>query len=306
MVEGKQEKTRRSIFRLLGQPIHRSVLFLSSSKNMSATVEKTATDKKPSNRRRRPNSQGERGPRKAPAEAAAPKAAATEAAPRETTSRPPRPPAVPVPEDLQGKTVVGVVSTLVRRGKFNFGFITIGEGESAPSIYFNPSGLVDPKLYLRRGYEVELLVTKDEEGRATAKDIKLTPKGEQAKAENDAVFEAKRKERAAAPPAAAEGAVETEKKSKPRTRKPRPPVQEGEAISFVVTSQDSNEQKTVETHTLVSLGKLKTVAAKLFDAPLSYQIFLLDNGKKVRLDKELFSGLKSGDKIHLAAAEETA
>eukprot|EP01039_Chlorochromonas_danica_P000499 gene499-538_t len=278
---------------------------------MSATVEKTATDKKPSNRRRRPNSQGERGPRKAPAEAAAPKAAAaaTDAAPRETTPRPPRPPAVPVPEDLQGKTVVGVVSTLVRRGKFNFGFITIGEDESAPSIYFNPSGLVDPKLYLRRGYEVELLVTKDEEGRATAKDIKLTPKGEQAKAENDAIFEAKRKERAAAPPAAAaaaEGAVETEKKSKPRTRKPRGPVQEGDAISFVVTSQDSNEQKTVETHTLVSLGKLKTVAAKLFDAPLSYQIFLVDNGKKVRLDKELFSGLKSGDKIHLAAAEETA
>ncbi len=256
--------------------------------------------KRPANRRK-PAGKVPRKPAADEEEETTPKAA-VDAAPREP--RPPRPPAVPVPDSFLGKSATGVVHTLIRKGRFNFGFITIGEGENAPSIYFNPSCLAEPKVYMRRGYEVEFVCAKDEEGRFTAKDIKLTSAGEQTKAENDIAYQAKRAERLAAASVAApaEAAGETKVTREPRVRKPRGPLPEGAPLVLRVTCQGHAEEKLVNVHSRISIGRLKGVSMQAFDAPLAYNIYHVpsDGSELVFLTKTVLKSLSNNDKIHLA------
>lgn len=274
---------------------------------MSAAAEKNTkapSDRKrqPTNRRRRPSG----GKAKAPASEATPKPAPE--APRETTPRPPRPPSTPVPENLLGKKSTGTVSSVIRRGKYNFGFISIGQGENAPLIYYNPSGYSDAKLYLRRDFEVEFTVDKDETGRFLAKDIKLTAAGEKLKAERDAEYEAKKAARAAAAasaPAAAPAAAAPESKKddkKERRRKPRREAPQGTPLTLRVTCQGKSEEKSVEVHNLISIGKLKGLAIKAIGAEGEFNVYHVPNngGDMVFLSREVLSSLNNNDKIHLA------
>eukprot|EP01031_Cornospumella_fuschlensis_P042300 gene42300-51658_t len=169
---------------------------------MSTAEAAPASDRKRStNRRRRPSGGRGRGERKPAAEGSSKPAA--EAAPKEPREpRAPRPPSVPVPEALHNKKATGVITAVIRK-RGVYGFIAIGgEGETSPSIYFNTTGLVDSKLFVRRGLEVEFTVAKDEEGRFVAQSVQLTAAGEKTKAEQDAAYEARKAERAAAAAAA--------------------------------------------------------------------------------------------------------
>lgn len=211
---------------------------------------------------------------------------------------------------MLGKKATGIVATVVKKGRYNFGFITLGaEGDaSAPTIYFNPTAVVDTNLFLRKGYEVELVVGKDEDGRTSAKEIKLTAAGEKTKVERDAAFEARRAERAAAPaPAAAAAVAGGEEDRKPRVRKPRPPAAEGTPLSLKVTCQGHAGEKTVDVHNLISVGRLKGISTTAFEAPVAYNVYHVpkDGSAHVFLTKAVLSTLSNGDKIHLAEPKET-
>jgi cold shock CspA family protein len=249
----------------------------------------------------------------APAEAAAPAPApkpATESAPRE---RRPRPTPAPVPEDMHGKKHVGVVSVLVRKGKFNFGFITVGEGENAPQVYFNPSCLAeDNKVYMRRGYEVEFMCSKDSEGRSTAQDIRLTANGEATKAERDAAYQAKRAERTAAPAAAATPAEATpapatenngQRRGKKFLRKPRV---RGTPVTVNVACHGKEGEKAIDIHTQINIGRLKGLAITAFGAPTNYSVYHVSaDGSHVFLNRDILAKLTSNDKLYLGEPKES-
>lgn len=279
---------------------------------MSAAA--AATDKSPAagerkrsgnQRRRRPS--GPRGPRKAPADgSAAAGKESTEAAPRA-----PRQASVPVPDSMIGTTTTGVVSSTFKRYKNAYGFIAIGEGESAPSIYFNFADLSEDNQGLRKGYEVEFQCTKDERDRSVAKNIVLTEKGKAAKAAWEADYETRKKERAASAPAtaAADASAPSAEEKKPRTRKPRAPAPEGTPLTLLVSAHDVSGEKTIEAHNLINIGKLKNLAASALGATGQYSLYHIDaSGSKVFLTRSVIEGLSNNSKIFLdePAKNETA
>jgi hypothetical protein len=212
---------------------------------------------------------------------------------------------------MQGKKVVGYVATVVKKGRYTFGFITLGAENdvTAPSIYFNPASVVDSNLFLRKGYEVELVVGRDEDNRASAKEIKLTATGEKIKAERDAAYEARRAERPERPErTAAPAADESTEERKPRVRKPRPPAVEGTPLTLKVTCQGHAGEKTVDVHNLISVGRLKGISTTAFEAPVTYNVYHVpkDGSAHVYLTKSVLSTLSNGDKIHLAEPQQTA
>lgn len=281
---------------------------------MSATEgEKKTRPRGGSDRRRRP--QGTRKPR-------APRPAKEETAPKvvettEVTAEKPkreRAPIVPVPSDMIGKTITGTVYTVIRRGRFNFGFITPGTDgtvdEKTPQIYFNPSCLGDAGLVLRKGYTVECTVELDEEKRSVAKNIKLTAEGVKAKEEREAEIAKKRAERQQQAPAAQpekkEEAAE-EKKDAPRRQKRIRKRPEGRTVTLKVKVEGGNDEKSIEANVSQSIGKLKSIAVTATGAATDCSVYYVsaENPKGEFLTKAIFSKLNDNDTILLGPKRDT-
>lgn len=275
---------------------------------MSTTEEEKKTG---STRRRRPQGAAKK-PR-------APKAAKEQTLKTENAETPAvekpkreRAPIVPVPADLIGKTIIGTVDTVIRRGKFNFGFITPGTeakvDEKTPRIYFNPSLVGEESLVLRRGYTVEFTVELDEEKRSVAKNIKLTAEGAKAKEEREAEIAQKRAERQQQKEKEG-GEQEGEKKddANRRQRRPRKRV-EGRKVTLKVKVEGNAEEKTVEIGVNQSIGKLKSLAVTATGASTDCSVYHVsaENPTGEFLTKAILNKLNDNDTILLGAKRETA
>lgn len=268
-----------------------------------------------SNRRRRP--QGGKRPRKT--ENATPKA---EDGAQNTTEKPAAPkkersPVVPPPAELFGTRVAGFVNTVIKKGKLNFGFLSIGTdeatvNETTPRIYFNPSCIGEEgKVILRRGYAVEFNVEKDEKDRPVAKDIKLTAEGAKTRMEREAALAKAREERDAAPqkkrterakpqkeekaPAAEAPAGEESRKQKRPRKRP-----EGRKITLKVKSEGS-EEKSIEINVNQNIGRIKVMAAKELGVSTDASVYA--NGEF--LTKVILRKLNDNDTIELGPKKES-
>lgn len=272
-----------------------------------STTEADKPKRPQSNRRRRP--QG--GKRTEKSESTSPKSENGEqsvekpAAPKKERSA-----VVPPSAEMFGQRVKGFVNTVIKKGKLNFGFLSIGSDESAvndttPRIYFNPSCVAEEgKVILRRGYAVEFNVEKDEKDRPTAKDIKLTEEGAKTREEREATISQKRAERAERPAApkkekapATEAPVDTEARKEKRQRK-RP---EGRTITLKVKSEGSSEEKTVEINVNQNIGRLKVLASK--ELGVSAEASVYSNGEF--LTKAILRKLNDNDTIVLGPKKES-
>lgn len=243
-------------------------------------------------RRRRPGGRGPRPPRSE--EAAAPREApAGEEAPKRE-----RTPIVPFPESQVGSRRIGTVAVTVRNSRFNFGFISAGidaaaEDVTLPRIYYNRSCIADEGLNLYRGYEVEFTIGKDEEGRQTAKEIRLTTRGESIKVERDAAAAARKEERKAqaeaaaasgAAPATSEGEDKQDRKKRPPRRRrpqsndegaPREPRGERKVVHLNVAVEGQGKKAEIDFPIYLAIGRLKSMAAKAADAPMDHSVYLV-------------------------------
>lgn len=213
-----------------------------------------------------------------------------------------RPDMVPVPQELVGKAAEGTVVSVIRKGKYNFGFISLSTGDDFddnkyPRIYFNPSYLADSSLYLRRGYVVKFNVSNDEEGRSVAKDIDLTEAGKKIKTEREAIIAQKRSERQQQQPK--EAAV-TRRRREPRRQR------EYKKITLKVLKAGSDIEKSIEFALNQSIGKLKSIATKELEAPIEYSVFHVtsENPEGVFLTKSILNKLTDNDIIRLAPKPE--
>lgn len=271
---------------------------------MSTTEDKP---KRPqSNRRRRP--QG--GKRATKSESTSPKTENGDA----TTDKPVAPkkersPVVPPTAEMFGQRVQGYVNTVIRKGKLNFGFLSIGSDESAvnettPRIYFNPSCVGEEgKVVLRRGYAVEFNVEKDEKDRPVAKDIKLTAEGVKAREEREAIIAQKRSERQERQKipkeekaVATEAPVAAEARKQKRQRK-RP---EGRKVTLKAKAEGSSEEKTVQINVNQNIGRLMVLAAKELGVSADASVYA--NGEF--LTKAILRKLNDNDVIVLGPKKE--
>ena len=132
---------------------------------------------------------------------------------------------------LQGKSVEGIVSAVVRKGRLRFGFIHIGDidkpEEEKPRIYFNFEEFVDKAVVPRRGYLVQFTCSTDDKSRSFASGISLTAEGKTLAAEREVAIAEKRAQKQATPEAPAGEVTGAEKvaakrvSAPPRERKPR-------------------------------------------------------------------------------------
>jgi len=212
-----------------------------------------------------------------------------------------RPASYSWPSDKVGKSLTGTVVSVIRKGKYNFGFISLSTAEDYhddkhPRIYFNPSHVSTEGLYLRTGYQVQFTAENDEEGRSVAKEISLTEAGNKIKAERDEQIAKKRAERQQQSEAgAAEDRPSSDRRRRPQ-RRSRPPVSDGKKVTLTVTCEGKAEAKSVEANLGHSIGELRANAAALFDAPSNYGIYFAESF----LNKAQFSKLNDNDAIHLA------
>jgi hypothetical protein len=212
------------------------------------------------------------------------------------------PPADSMPADTIGKTLTGTVVSVIRRGKFNFGFISLSTADDFfdhkyPRVYFNPSHVGTEGLFLRTGYQVQFTATNDEEGRSVATSINLTEQGTKTKAEREESIAKKRAERQQAE----ENGEATEERPKRRTQQRRPrPVVDGKKVTLKVTCEGHQDTKSVEADLGHSIGELRTNASALFNAPSNYGIYTGGNF----LSKVAYNGLNDNDTIHLAPRKE--
>jgi len=250
-------------------------------------AEKSARRRRPAGNRRRPA--GGR-PKRTEGEDAAPGAE-----PRERVKRE-RPATVPVPPEMVGKSSVGWVTDIIRRGRLKFGFINVGPDEKpvgeVPRIYFSFENLAETDSFLRRGYPVEFTIQNDEKARPYAANVKLTAKGRELAAEKEAAIAKQKAERGDAPRRA------------PRERKPM----EERLVVLKVTCEGKAEEKSIEFNVAQSVGKLKNVACTAFEAPITYNVFHVsaENPKGEYLTKSVLSKMNSGDAIRLAEPTEEA
>lgn len=208
-----------------------------------------------------------------------------------------------------GRNANGLVSTVVRRGRLRFGFISLGleekPDEESVRIYFSFDNLTEPDVILRRGYPVEFSVLSDDKGRAFASGVKLTAAGKTVAANREVEIAASKAERAAAnaslpprePREKKERAPREEKAPRePRVRAPRErkPV-EPRLVVLKVTCQGSSDAKFIEFDLAQSIGKLKNVATTAFEAPVTYNVF----HNNVFLSRAITAELKANDTIHL-------
>mmetsp|Transcript_13840 Transcript_13840/g.18922 ORF Transcript_13840/g.18922 Transcript_13840/m.18922 type:complete len:288 (+) Transcript_13840:937-1800(+) len=219
----------------------------------------------------------------------------------------PRPVSMPVPPNFIGTKVNGIISAVVRKGRLRFGFIHIGEielpEEEKPRIYFNFEEFVDKTVTPRRGYLVEFTCKADEKGRPYASEVSLTEEGKVYAAEREAAIAAKKAEKMAegegnaAAPRPASTSAPRERKN-PREKR----IVEGKKITLLVGLEGGSESKEIVVDLSQSIGRLKTNAAALFDAPNHFNVF--HNG--IFLTKAILIGLSDRDLIQIGEPRETA
>jgi len=265
---------------------------------MSSQEAHTEDKKKSSFRRRRPSGDGNRrrrGPRE-PRDAPAAEGDADK-------PRTPRPPSVPVPPEMIGKHCVGIITAIIRRGRVKFGFIHIGDEKTptteAPRIYFSFQYLKDTSLILRKGYNVQFTVKKDEKDRPHAADIELTEAGKIGAAEREASIAQKRSEREAS----GESAEHADRERRPR--RPRKVLEEKNVV-LKVTCDGVTGSKDITFDLNQSIGKLKNTASTAFEAPVTHNVYHVtkENPKGEFLTKAILSGLVAGDHVHLGEPRE--
>lgn len=199
----------------------------------------------------------------------------------------------------------GIVSAVVRKGRLRFGFIHIGDislpEEEKPRIYFNFVEFADETVIPRRGYLVEFTCKSDPKDRPYASDISLTEEGKVYAAEREAAIAIKKAEKAA------EGEANGRPVSTSAPRESRRPLRErrvveGKKISLQVSLVGGSEKKSIVVDLSQSIGRLKTNAAALFDAPNHFNVFHNDTF----LTKAILSGLNDDDLIQIGEPRETA
>ena len=203
---------------------------------------------------------------------------------------------------------------MVRKGRLRFGFIHIGDitkpEDEKPRIYFNFDEFADKSVTPRRGYVIQLTCSVDDKGRSYASAISLTEEGKVIAAEREAAIALKRAEKPAAPAVEGSGvapdaasAPKRRSSSAPRERRPRERrVVEGKKINLIVSCVGHSEEKPIVVDLAQSIGKLKSNAALLFDAPNHYNIFHND----AFLTKAVLNTLQENDKIRLDEPKEVA
>ena len=217
-----------------------------------------------------------------------------------------------------GRVVKGTISIV----KAGFGFIDIDSadstkpGQGLPRIYFKKKDFTDEKFRARRGYLVTFKVTKDEEGKSYASEIKLTAEGQLSALKiNEAIV--KRKEEAKVEKAQ----NNTDKKLSPNvaessgestTGKPKRPRRIRKTVERIVKIKVTCEGKKDEImldlnlRRQTKLGQVKAIACKTIDAPLNYSIYsrTSEDPDIVFFTKAILNKLKDGDHLHLKEAPE--
>lgn len=237
---------------------------------------------------------------------------------QETTEPAPKreyPQNIPVSADKIGQTLVGVIHTVVKRGRNTFGFVTLGTELGNPTdastrVYFSPGFINNgSKILLRRGYAVEFTVSVDAKDRQVATILKLTEEGVATMTAREAAIALKRAEAAKEPKeetkpkievkAEKKEKVETEKKEKTvkadkpkRERKPR-------NVTLKIKSA-SGEEKTVEINLNQPIGKLKLKTIEALAIEGDFSLYLGDEF----LTKKLFKKLSDTDTVVVGPKKE--
>lgn len=206
-----------------------------------------------------------------------------------------------------GKTLTGTVVSVIRRGKFNFGFISLSTekeywDQKFPRVYFNPSHVETQGLFLRTGYQVQFTATNDEEGRSVATNIILTEEGSKTKAEREEAIAKKRAERQENLPSGekTDAPERTFRRGRRFPRRPLPEPTDGRKVALKVTCEGHNETKSVEVNLGHFIGELRTNAFALFNAPANYAMYLGGSF----LSREAYNNLQDNNVIHLAPRKE--
>jgi hypothetical protein len=218
---------------------------------------------------------------------------------------------------FSGQKVVGIVSTVIRKGRIKFGFINIVDSskptnEEQPRIYFNFTYLTDPSTTIRKGYEVAFECKLDESGRSFASGIGLTEEGVKiAAAREEAIALEGRgsdKKQLAGAGGAGEAAGAAPRKRAPRlrsrgSRSAVVPGREQRLVSLAVVLEGKPEEvKSVQADLNQSVGVLKTEAVLLFSAAQTLKVFYQGE----YLTTKQFEQLKENDLIELREVEAIA
>lgn len=235
-------------------------------------------------------------------------------APKEPKEPKPVPVSAPVPEELMGTSQVGRICDVTNRTRGKFGFIFIGLDEEkpraeTPRIYFSfKEYSEDNKFPPRRGYQVSFTCGRDEEDRACAKDIKITPEGLVLAEERDAKYLAEqaakkeRAEKAVAEKPAANGEEKPTEGGEKKKRVRKRAVDERELSLTVTCEGKADEKKVVVAKLAESIGKLKHTATVAYDAPISYSVYCQitpENPEGTLLTKAILKTLAENELIHL-------
>lgn len=200
---------------------------------------------------------------------------------------------VPIPPSLIGKTVTGKICDIVRRGRGQFGFIFIGEGEATradtPRIYFNFKDYTEERFPPRRNYVVSFTCLEDDEKRVYASNVQLTPQG----AKDAEVREEEYLKRTAG------------EKREPRERRERREKRDEDerTVTLMVTCEGKSGEKQITAKLSQSIGKLKHTATTEFDAPIEYSVYCADG---TLLSRAILAEMSEGSIIHLKPAPATA
>jgi hypothetical protein len=215
---------------------------------------------------------------------------------------------VPVPTELIGHSSIGVVTAIIRRGRLKFGFISIGDGTrptlEVPRVYFSFSHLKDTSLIIRKGYKVAFVLKNDDQERPYASEIELTEEGKTEAVEREAIIAQKRSENTGfrgETSTANVAAPSSDYKKKPRPIRPRK-IPEPNVINLKVKCEGKTGEKIIPFDVTQSIGKLKSVAATEFEAPLTFNVYFVNdaNPNGLFLTKSLLNSVTENDTILLA------
>lgn len=206
--------------------------------------------------------------------------------PRSSEERPQRPESKPLPEGIVGTKVVGIINSIVRRGRARFGFILIGENSEldsdAPKVYFDFNHLTDSSVTLRRGYVVSFTPVKDDQDRVHAEDIELTESGKKIAEVKEAEI-AKRKEED----------PDYGKRPYQRNFQKKPLVDK--TVTLKVTCDGKKDEKTVQFNLTESIGELKRTLIEAFGSSPDFNLFfVIDENTKKPLNKRFLLKLEDG------------
>lgn len=256
--------------------------------------------------------------------------------------RKPRVETVDLSDDQLGKTVTGTICDVIRMGEFNrpaFGFINLGDNvepvEDIPRIYFNRKQYLDEShRYPRRGYCVEFVVNKDDEGRFYASDVRLTEQGRVAADLQKLEFDKSKAERASTsgpattftskPPrtetrneprtvtrneprteTGSESRNEARNDSRPPNRRTRRPIDD-KVVNLKISVEGKEGVKDVEFKVGRALGALKRDVMRIFNARGNFVMKHItdEEDEGTFLTVAILKTLEDGDRVHFAIEDE--